>query len=127
MAFALAAEPALTLQTLQAQGPSLASCVHEWITTPQNAAEQNCKQLESRYVPFARIFNRAFVGTYHEVWNNKEAINIWSLPDEFTVFPGGEITANNLTASDDVESWIVMSAGSLRESYRSGLLRQVAP
>jgi hypothetical protein len=103
---------------------SLATCVHEWIETAQNQGENYCRQLETRYAPFAPMFNRVFVGTYHEIWNNKEAINIWALPDEFTVFPGGQITANNLSASEDIESWIVMSVG-LREGYHSGLLRQV--
>lgn len=46
------------------------------------------------------------------------------MPDPWTVFPGGEITANNVGSSEDVESWIVMSVG-LREAYHSGLLRQV--
>jgi hypothetical protein len=114
-----------TLQTLQEHGPSLTSCVHEWITVHENMGEQYCKQLEHLYAPNAGIFNREFVGTYHEVWRNKEVVNLWALPDEFTVFPGGEIKANNLAASNEIESWIVMSAGSLRESFRSGLLRQV--
>jgi hypothetical protein len=114
----------LTAAQLRAGGPPLNTVVHEWIEVPQNQGENYCKQLEARYAPYAGIFNRQFVGTYHEVWNNKEAINIWTLPDEFTVFPGGEITANNLTASTEIESWIVMSVG-LREGFHSGLLRLV--
>jgi hypothetical protein len=114
----------LTVAQLRDGGPALNTIVHEWIEVPQNQGENYCKQLEARYAPYAGIFNRTFVGTYHEVWNNKEAINIWALPDEYTVFPGGEITANNVTASEEIESWIVLSVG-LRDGFHSGLLRQV--
>ena len=113
-----------SLADLRAGGPPLTMVVHEWITVRQNQGESYCKQLETRYAPYTSIFNRQFVGTYHEVWNNKEVINIWALPDAYTVFPGGEITANNVAASDEMESWIVMSVG-LREAFHSGLLHQV--
>ena len=98
--------------------------VHEWIATKQNEAENYCRQMDLRYAPHASIFNRDLVGSYHEVWNNREAINIAALPDPWTVFPTGEITANNLDVSPEIESWIVMSVG-LRDGYKSGLIRQV--
>ena len=117
-------EGSLTAAQLKAGGPPLTMIVHEWIDVPQNQGENYCKQIEARYAPYAGIFNRQFVGTYHEVWNNKEAFNIWALPDPWTVFPGGEITANNVTASAEIESWIVMSVG-IRDGFHSGLLRLV--
>jgi hypothetical protein len=104
----------------------LDTCLHEWITTVQNKADQYCKQLEAIYVPHCHLFNRAFVGTYHNVWNNKEAINLWTLPDEFTVYPSNQdLVASNPRAAGGVESWVVMSASSLREGYKSGLMRLV--
>lgn len=57
----------LPFSRLRDEGPSLATCVHEWITTRQNQGEEYCRQLERRYAPYAAMFNRQFVGTYHEI------------------------------------------------------------
>ena len=74
------------------------------------------------YAPYAGIFNRVFVGCGLE---QQEAISITEhLATGFTVFPGGEITANNVTASAEIESWIVLSGRNCL-SFHSRLLRRV--
>ena len=113
-----------TLADLHAKGLSVAVCVHEYIETKQNQAENYCRQLERTYAPHAATFKRILIGTYHEVWNNREAINILALAEPWTLFPSGTVTANDVGAGPGVESWIVMSVG-LRDGYHSGLIRQV--
>jgi hypothetical protein len=114
-----------TVAELRAASVSLEMCVHEWITTAQNRGEDYCRQLELRYAPAAAKLNRVLVGTYHEVWNNREVINLWALPDPWTIFPeAAGIRGATGPDDDDIHSWIVMSAG-IREGFESGLIHQL--
>jgi hypothetical protein len=114
-----------TLAELRASNVPLEMCVHEWIETAQNRGEDYCRQLELRYAPAAGKLNRVLVGTYHEVWDNREVINLWALPDPSTIFPAAAgIRGATGPEDDDIHSWIVLSTG-IRQGFKSGLIHQL--
>jgi hypothetical protein len=68
-----------TLEQLRKQGKSWAICLHESATTLPNMKFEYIEHIQKLWRPVAERHGRWMLGTYAEIWHNKEAINIWAL------------------------------------------------
>lgn len=119
------AQTAPTRQALFDAGTDLSVVVFEIIQTQPDRQVAYGEHIEDVWLPSAEQLGRIWVGTYHTVWKNQEAVSIWALQNPRRPFPGGDMMEQDVFDTAGVRQWN-RTALSVRVGYDDGVLVALA-